>query len=198
MKIRLMLSLLIVALMAGGCGVNKTYVASEIAASEARTAAELDQVRDKTDLNATEITRLQGLATALDEKADLAINKASGFENYQIIWSGKISYDFDDYNINGVAASILDEAGMKLEEVPHSLIEIVGHTDQTGSAKYNIMLGEKRANAAKRYLADKFGTSLYRMFIVSYGEEKPVALPDERNASSQNRRVTLTIWGSIQ
>ena len=198
MKTRLMLCLLIVALMAGGCGVNKDYVAGEIAASEARTATELGQVRDKTDLNATEITRLQGLATALDEKADLAINKASGFENYQIIWSGNISYDFDDYNINGVAASILDEAGMKLEEVPHSLIEIVGHTDQTGSAKYNILLGEKRANAAKRYLADKFGTSLYRMFIVSYGEDKPVALPDERNASSQNRRVTLTIWGSIQ
>ena len=193
-----MLSLLIVALMAGGCGVNKDYVAGEIAASEARTTTELGQVRDKIDLNATEITRLQGLATALDEKADLAINKASGFENYQIIWSGKISYDFDDYNINDVAASILDEAGMKLEEVPHSLIEIVGHTDQTGSANYNIFLGEKRANAAKRYLADKFGTSLYRMFIVSYGEEKPVALPDERNASSQNRRVTLTIWGSIQ
>jgi len=198
MKTGLMLGLLIVAIMAAGCGVNKDYVAGEIAASEARTTTELGQVRDKTDLNATEITRLQGLATALDEKADLAINRASGFENYQIIWSGKISFDFDNYNINDVAASILDEAGMKLEEVPHSLIEIVGHTDQTGSAKYNILLGEKRSNAAKRYLADKFGTSLYRMFIVSYGEEKPVALPDERNASSLNRRVTLSIWGSIQ
>ena len=87
---------------------------------------------------------------------------------------------------------------MKLEQVPHSLIEIVGHTDQTGAARYNILLGEKRANATKRYLADKFGTSLYRMFVVSYGEEKPVALPDERNASTRNRRVTLSIWGSLQ
>ena len=198
MKTRLILSLLLVGLMAAGCGVNKDYVAAEIAASEARTTADVGELRDKADLNATQITALQGLATELGEKADLAINKASGFENYEIIWSGEINFAFDSYDVDDVAASILDEAGMKLEQVPHSLIEIVGHTDPTGAAKYNILLGEKRANAAKRYLANKFGTSLYRMFIVSQGEEKPVAAMDERNASSRNRRVKLSIWGSLQ
>ena len=133
----------------------------------------------------------------MGEKADLAIDKASGFENYRIIWSGEINFAFDSYDIDDVAGSILDEAGMKLEQVPSSLIEFVGHTDLTGSANYNLLLGEKRSGAARRYLADKFGISLYRMFIVSYGEEKPVALPDERNAATKNRRVTLSIWGPM-
>ncbi len=198
MKIKVTLVLLAGLLLIAGCGVNKDYVAGEIAASEARTAGDIGAVRDKTDLNATELVRLQQLATALDEKADLAINKASGFENYQVIWSGEINYGFDSYEVDEVAGSILDEAGMKLEQVPHSLVEIVGHTDPTGSASYNILLGEKRASAAKRYLADQFGTSLYRMFIVSHGETKPVSLPDERNAASRNRRVTLSVWGATQ
>jgi len=195
---RTVLLIALVAMMAAGCGVNKQYVADELAASEARMAAQVQGVQDKTDANAAEVQRLQQLATQLEEKANLAINKAAGFENYQIIWSGEINFAFDSYEIDGLAASILDEAGMKMEQVPHALLEVVGHTDRTGSSNYNLLLGEKRANAAKRYLADKFGISLYRMFINSFGEEKPVALPDERNAASKNRRVAIAIWGSAQ
>ena len=189
---------LFVTLLSAGCGVNKQYVTDEIAASETRTGSQLQTVKDQTDANAAEVQRLQGLARELGEKADLAINKASGFENYQIIWSGEINFAFDTYEIDGMAASILDEAGGKMEQVPGSLLEIVGYTDRTGPSGYNLLLGEKRANSAKRYLVDKFGTSLYRMFVNSFGEAKPVALPDERNAATKNRRVTLALWGMIQ
>ncbi len=197
MRTTLMICFAAVLLLAAGCGVNKDYVAGEIAASEARTGTQISSVDGKATQNATEVARLQQLATELGEKADLAIDKASGFENYQVIWSGEINFGFDGYVVDDVAGSILDEAGMKLEQVPSSLLEIVGHTDRTGAAKYNLLLGEKRANSAKRYLADKFGISLYRMFVVSYGEEKPVAMADERDASSKNRRVALQIWGPM-
>jgi outer membrane protein OmpA-like peptidoglycan-associated protein len=187
----------VLALFIAGCGVNKDYVQQQIKESEARTESKIASLRDKTDANAAEIAKLQSLAKQLSEKADMAINEAKGFENYQIIWSGEIYFDFDSYEINPTAADILNEAGRKLEENPGAVIEIAGHTDQTGSAKYNLMLGEKRADSAKRYLAENFGISLYRMFVISYGEDKPVALPDERNAASKNRRVTLKIWGRL-
>jgi outer membrane protein OmpA-like peptidoglycan-associated protein len=35
------------------------------------------------------------------------------------------------------------------------------------------------------------------MYTVSHGESKPVALPDEKNANSKNRRVTLKLWGRL-
>ena len=47
------------------------------------------------------------------------------------------------------------------------------------------MLGEQRAAAAKGYLADKFGISLYRMFTISFGKDKPVAMPDQRELGLQ-------------
>lgn len=197
MKI-LVVGLLALVLFAAGCGVNKDYVAEQIQASEARTNAQISSVSNKTDSNAAEVAKLQALAKELGSKADMAINKASGFENYQVLWTGEVNFAFDSFEIDDIAATIINEAGAKMEQVPGSLLEIVGHTDATGSAKYNLTMGEKRADAVKRHLADNFGISLYRMFVLSYGESKPKAMMDENQAASKNRRATLTIWGAMQ
>ena len=138
---KLTVALLALTLMFVGCGVNKDYVAQQIQDSEARTGSEIGSLRDKTDGNASEITKLRSLATELDAKADMAINKAKGFENYQVIWQGEINFDFDKADVNAAAEQILNEAGDKMEQNPGSVIEIVGHTDKTGSANYNLMLG---------------------------------------------------------
>lgn len=184
------------ALLVAGCGVNKAFVEEQIVQSEGRTAAQIATVRDKTDGNAAEVAKLKTLASELSTKTDMAINQAKGFENYQIIWSGVINFDFDSWDVTATAEQILTEAGQKLEQHGGSLLEIEGHTDGTGSARYNLMLGEKRADAAMRFLAERFGISLYRMFVMSYGKTKPVSMPDERGAASKNRRVTLKIWGN--
>lgn len=197
MKI-LVVGLLALVMFAAGCGVNKDYVAEQIQASEARTSAQLSGISSKTDANAAEVAKLQALAKELGAKADLAINKASGFENYQVLWTGEVNFAFDSYAVDDIAASIINEAGTKLEQVPGSLLEIVGHTDATGSADYNLLMGQKRADAVKRHLADNFGISLYRMFTVSYGKTKPKAMTGEQQAASKNRRATLTVWGALQ
>lgn len=186
---------LLLALVATGCGVNKGYVAQQIQESESRTSSQITDLSDKTNANADQIAKLQSLSAQLSEKTDLAIDKATGFENYQILWSGEIQFDFDSYDITPTAEEIILEACEKMGQYPGSLIEIAGHSDRTGSARYNLMLGEKRSGSAKRYIADHCGVSLYRLFVVSFGESKPVAMPDEKQAASKNRRVTLSIWG---
>jgi peptidoglycan-associated lipoprotein len=193
-RIALLMCLLI--LLVAGCGVNKQFVEEQISSSESRTSAQVATLKDKTDANAAEVAKLRTLAGELSTKTDLALNQAKGFENYQIIWSGVINFDFDSWNVTATGEQILGEAGVKMEQYPHSLIEIEGHTDGTGSSKYNMMLGEQRANAAKGFLAERFGISLYRMFIISFGKTKPASMSDEREAASKNRRVTLKVWGN--
>ncbi|MEW5994238.1 MAG: OmpA family protein [Candidatus Zixiibacteriota bacterium] len=188
----------VLALLVIGCGVNKEYVQQQIAESEDRMNAKLSSLESQTGTNSGDIAKLQSLAKQLSEKADMAINEAKGFENYQVIWSGLVNFDFDSYTISDNAASILREAGQKMEEHPGSIIEIAGHTDRIGTNDYNFQLGEKRANAAKRFLVDNYGISLYRVFIVSHGEDKPVAMPDEKDANSKNRRVNLKVWGTLR
>lgn len=188
-----LIAVLVVALV--GCGVKQSYVDEQIQASESRMNTKINNVQSDTE---QEIAKLRDLADKLSSRVDMAVNEAKGFENYQVIWSGEINFEFDSWDVTDAAAMVLNEAGEVLEQNPGSLIEIAGHTDRTGNAKYNLMLGEKRAAAAKRYLADRFGTSLYRMFIISHGEERPVAMPDERGSATKNRRVSLKIWGNIQ
>ncbi len=197
MKSVILVALMALMLLVTGCGVNKDYVAQQIADSEARTGSELGTLRDKTDGNAHEISRLKSLSDELSKKTDMAINEAKGFENYQIIWQGVINFDFDRQDINAAAEQILLQAGEKMQSSPGSIIEIAGHSDRTGSAKYNIMLTAQRANSAKRFLTDQFGLSLYRLFVIAYGETKPVAMPDEKDSASMNRRVNLAVWGKL-
>jgi len=194
---RISIVLLLPMLFAVGCGVNKDYVSEQIAASEARTSTEITGVSDKVEQNAAEVQRLTELASELESRTEMALNEAAGFENYQIIWSGEINFEFDSFDLTATAQDYLNEAGTRLESSPKALIEIIGHTDATGSANYNFFLGQKRANSVKRFLADSFGISLYRMFILSYGENKPMAMPDDRQASTMNRRVEIKIWGPM-
>jgi outer membrane protein OmpA-like peptidoglycan-associated protein len=195
MKTISIIALLLIAV--AGCGVKKDFVAQQIADSESRTNAKIGGLDEKSGITAAELARLQQLTTELGKKTDMALNKAAGFENYQVIWSGEINFSFDSWEIDNVAEQILNEAGQKMQAVPNSLLEVAGHTDATGPKQYNFTLGERRAEAAKLFLTDHFGISLYRMYTISYGKSKPIAMPDQRQAGSKNRRVTLKLWGPM-
>ncbi|RKX25003.1 MAG: hypothetical protein DRP46_12555 [Candidatus Zixiibacteriota bacterium] len=196
MKMKLMLLFMAVALiLVAGC--DKGYVDEQIAAMQAKVEADINEVKAKADTNADEINKAKTMITEASKKADMALEEAKGFENYQVIWEGVVNFDFDSYTLNQMAMDNLSGLGQKMTDYPKSLLEIAGHTDKTGAASYNVTLGMKRAEAVKVYLTDQYGVSLYRMFTVSHGEEKPVAMPDEKNANAQNRRVVLKLWGKL-
>ena len=194
---RLIILLSVIALVAG-CGASKDYVDDQIRNSEARTSAQLGDVEGKASATSLDLQKLQALQNDLEAKAEMALNQAKGFENYQIIWEGEVNFDFDSDEITSAAEQTLMDAGQKMESSPESLVELVGHTDNTGSNAYNLALGVRRSESVRRFLADRFGISLYRMFTLSYGEEKAAALSDEPNSASRNRRVKLIVWGQLQ
>lgn len=196
MKILKMIALLGILALVAGCA-SKGYVEEQIRASETRTSAQLTDVSGKAGSLESEVAQLKALSKQLEEKTEMALNEAKGFENYQIIWQGEVNFDFDSYAIKPVAEQTLMEAGQKMEQVPGSLVELVGYTDKTGSNKYNLELGNKRAESVKRFLNDRFGVSLYRMFTLSYGKDKPVAMMDQPNSASKNRRVKVMVWGEL-
>jgi peptidoglycan-associated lipoprotein len=125
----------------------------------------------------------------------MAINQAKGFENYQVIWEGEIFFDFNSSKITVEAQAILDQAGDKMITNRSAIAEIGGYCDPTGSDAYNLELGNKRAAASKYYLVDNFGINLYRLFLVSYGENKAVAGGDAQVSYAKQRKVTIKIWG---
>lgn len=197
MPIKRLIILLSVIVLVAGCGASKNYVDEQIRNSEARTSAQLGDVEGKASATSLDLQKLQALQNDLEAKADMALNQSQGFENYRIIWEGEVNFDFDSDQITSAAEQTLMDAGQKLETSSESLVELVGHTDNTGSNAYNLALGERRSESVRRFLADRFGISLYRMFTLSYGEDKAAAMSDEPNSASRNRRVTVRVWGEL-
>jgi peptidoglycan-associated lipoprotein len=78
----------------------------------------------------------------------------------------------------------------------HSDITIVleGHADERGSREYNIALGEKRAKSVKQLMTLQ-GVGDNQIQVISFGEERPVALGHDNSAWNLNRRVEILYTG---
>lgn len=106
--------------------------------------------------------------------------------------SDRILFDTDRFNVDSQDQIILQSQAQWLAQNPQSRITIEGHADERGTRDYNLALGERRANAAKNYLAS-LGVSPSRMTTVSYGKERPEALGANQAAWAQNRRAVSVV-----
>lgn len=80
-----------------------------------------------------------------------------------------------------------------MNKYPSTTVEIGGHTDNVGKEAANVLLSQKRADAVKKYLVDKFGVDASRITTKGYGPSKPVADNATAAGRQQNRRVEAVI-----
>jgi peptidoglycan-associated lipoprotein len=105
----------------------------------------------------------------------------------------RVFFDTDRFNIDAADQATLQSQAQWLAQYPNTRIVIEGHCDERGTRDYNLALGERRANAAKNYLAS-LGVDAGRIQTVSYGKERPAAAGSNESAWALNRRaVTVTV-----
>jgi len=104
----------------------------------------------------------------------------------------KINFDFDKYQIREDMKPILQDDANWMLKYPSVNVLIEGHCDERGTIEYNIALGEKRAEAAKNYLAS-LGVNAANIKIVSYGKSKPLVQGVDEATYFQNRRDEFVI-----
>ncbi|PKP89603.1 MAG: peptidoglycan-associated lipoprotein [Alphaproteobacteria bacterium HGW-Alphaproteobacteria-16] len=110
----------------------------------------------------------------------------------QNVISDTINFGFDQYDIDSRARQILDSQAQWLSQYPATRITLEGHADERGTREYNLALGDRRANAAKNYLAAR-GVSPARITTISYGKERPIALGSDEASWAQNRRAVTIV-----
>ena len=109
------------------------------------------------------------------------------------VQSDTVLFDTERYNIDVEDQATLQSQAQWLSRYPGKSVLIEGHCDERGTRDFNIALGERRANAAKNYLAS-LGIAAARITTVSYGKERPIALGSDEASWAKNRRaVTVTV-----
>ena len=104
-----------------------------------------------------------------------------------------IPFEINSDRLQPGASRQLDELAAALSDpaLISSNVEIVGHTDSSGAAAYNLRLSQKRAEAVRSYLVTRKGIDAGRITPVGRGEEEPV--PGTDPAAPQNRRVEVRL-----
>lgn len=104
----------------------------------------------------------------------------------------RVHFDFDKSDIRPDAEEVLQRKVTVLREYPGVELRLEGHCDERGSNEYNLALGQRRAEAVKRYLVS-YGLSAGRFATISYGEERPLDRGSNEEAWATNRRAEFTI-----
>jgi len=124
-----------------------------------------------------------------------ALEKASKRLVYEVVLSeDQGNFKFGKKDLPDEAKAKLDEMMQQLKADPKgAYFEIAGYTDSIGSKEYNEKLGLERAEAVKKYLYEQHQIPLFKMNVISYGEDNPVAENNTKAGRAQNRRVVIRV-----
>lgn len=162
-----------------------------VAGCAARNETALDPVvAPKTD---TVVTQPDGIENVIDDQSSTdgsAVAPSAAAEERKIDVSALdiVFFDYDSYDLSTEAKQLLESHAQWLRTHRDVKATIEGHCDERGSDEYNLALGERRARAAKDYLARQ-GVAPERLTILSFGEERPSVNGHDELAWEKNRRV---------
>jgi OOP family OmpA-OmpF porin len=106
-------------------------------------------------------------------------------------YAAVVLFDINSSEVKSEAYPMLNEAVLIMKKNPDLNVEIDGHTDSTGTAAYNMVLSEKRAEAIKDHLVTR-GIDPKRLTTKGFGFTRPAASNDTKEGRAKNRRVEFT------
>ena len=121
-----------------------------------------------------------GAERQMDEiRAEQAASAAAGLRD--------VFFAYDSWTISEDGRQALSRDAEWMKSNPSALVKVEGHCDERGTGAYNLVLGEKRAKAARNYLVE-LGVGANRLSVVSYGKERPSCDEHGESCYQQNRR----------
>lgn len=103
-----------------------------------------------------------------------------------------VTFDTNSSSIKPTGANTLVSVALVLKEYDKTAVNVIGHTDSTGSNATNMALSKQRADSVASTLITQ-GVSANRIYVQGVGPSYPIASNDTENGRAQNRRVEITL-----
>jgi outer membrane protein OmpA-like peptidoglycan-associated protein len=163
----------------------------------ARIGQEINDVRGRAD-------RAQAQADAAIARAEEASQRAGAAEQsvndiranldrYSLQNTAKVNFKSDSFLLSPESQTALDALASQIKDRNNFILEIEGFADGKGTDTYNNELTAKRADAVRRYLAERHNIPLFRMHVIGMGKVRPVADNATEEGRAQNRRVEIRL-----
>lgn len=157
-------------------GVSRDGVSGELRGfSQNPDEERLAQSGYRASLNPSDVTVRRRAELTKEEKAAIE----AGLQD--------VFFGYDQWTVSDAAMEALDRNASWLKDHPGAVLKIEGHCDERGTTDYNMVLGDKRAKAAKTYLHEA-GINSKQVTIVSFGKEQPFCFDHAESCYQQNRR----------
>jgi peptidoglycan-associated lipoprotein len=165
----------------------------KVAPAPAPVATADDSQRQADSLAALRARQRADSIAAADAAAAEAAQRSAG--ELAAVLTQKVYFDFDQDALRDDAQQVLDAKVPILVANPRVTLVILGHTDERGTAEYNLALGQRRAAQVKRYLVTK-GIDESRLSTQSLGDSQPAVEGTDESAYQQNRRAEFRPQGA--
>jgi outer membrane protein OmpA-like peptidoglycan-associated protein len=126
------------------------------------------------------------------ELASTGVQVIESDDNIRLVMPGNITFKTDSADINSSFYPVLNSVAKVLNKYSNSTVLVSGHTDNTGSAEYNLNLSKMRAESVAAYLEGQ-GVKSNRFEVMGMGYSNPIASNDTAAGRKKNRRVEIKI-----
>ena len=113
-------------------------------------------------------------------------------DNITLNMPGNVTFATDSADLNADFFNVLNSVSKVLKEFDQTIVEVAGHTDNTGSDEYNEALSDRRARTVASYFESRNIPS-QRLLTIGMGESRPVADNGTTEGRQANRRVEITM-----
>ncbi len=113
-------------------------------------------------------------------------------DNITLNMPGNVTFATNSSDLSPAFFDVLTSVSKVLKEYDQTVVEVAGHTDNTGTDAHNQGLSERRAGSVGQYLQSQ-GVISQRLITVGMGESRPVADNSTTEGRQANRRVEITM-----
>lgn len=228
MKYRSSFTALAIAVLISGCATKSYVrqdtqpvetKLNQVADQANKQGQELQQTRQSVDKNASAISAVDEKVGATERRATDAQNLASqanqkaSQDSEEIAQLRRLIGDIDNYKVTGQATVLfsfnsaalteadkqeLDKAFSNTGALKRYFVAVEGHTDDVGTAAYNLVLSQRRADSVVQYLAVERKVPFYQIRTIGLGKEQPLDAGNTAEARAKNRRVEVKIFSADQ
>ncbi len=126
------------------------------------------------------------------QTAGTGVNVIRDGDNLVLDMPSGITFDVDSSTVQPAFQTTLNQVAQTLTQYEKTYVDVLGHTDSTGSDAYNQTLSERRASSVAGYLTSR-GVQSARLATRGYGESQPKASNVDESGRAANRRVEIRL-----